>query len=201
MHTGNGQALTPARGTLLRVRRGSKVTALAVAATMAAFAVSAIDVAGAAPSLLTRALAAAAVPLALAMAIRTAAAIWRGPELVHFPVEYATLCRGADAADVRAVARVRGSLGGAGHVHRARLVLPTVAWLIAAAVLGLVTTERTHGQEWRIGLELLAAAVAARALFPARPFWYREHRDGAIVIYPASVTVHVCIRARRMGDA
>ncbi|HEY6003652.1 MAG TPA: hypothetical protein VIV57_12315, partial [Anaeromyxobacter sp.] len=90
---------------------------------------------------------------------------------------------------------------GAGHVHRARLVLPAVAWLIAAAVLGLVATDQTHGPGWRIGLELLALAVAARALFPARPFWYREHRDGAIVVYPASVTAHVCIRARRMGNA
>ncbi|HEY6005172.1 MAG TPA: hypothetical protein VIV57_19995, partial [Anaeromyxobacter sp.] len=63
------------------MRRSSKVAALAMAATLAAFAVSAIDVSGAAPSLLTRALAVTAVPLALAMAIRAAAAIWRGPEL------------------------------------------------------------------------------------------------------------------------
>jgi hypothetical protein len=201
LDTGNGQALTPARGTLLRVRRGSKIAALATGATLAAFAVSAIDVSGAAPSLLTRALAVAAVPLALAMAIRAAAAIWRGPELLPFPVEYATLCRGADAAEVRAVARVRGALGGAGHVHRERLVFPAAAWLVAAGVLGLVAASATQGPEWRLGLELLALGLAARALFPARPFWYREHRDGAVVVYPASVTAYVCLRARRAGNA
>lgn len=196
----NGRGLTPVRGTLLRVRRSSKLTVAALAATGAAVGVLALDLGEPAPGPVTRGLALVAAPLALAVAIRTVAAFWRGPELVHFPVEQAVLCSGVEATSVRAAALVRGPLGGAGYARRARLVLPFVAWLAAAVVLAGVAAGATDGPEWRRGLELLAIAVVARAVFPARPFWYREHREGAVVLYPASVTAHVRV-ARGLSKA
>ncbi len=192
METVNGRTLTPARGTLLRIQRSPKIATAAITAAVAAFAATlAIDPLVARAGAVTRGLALLAALLALVMAVRTCAAYWRGPELMHFPVEYAVLCHGAEAAGVRAVAALRGPLGGAGFVHRGRLVLPLFAWLGVSAVLayGAIGGEML---DWRDGLELLVPFVAARVAFPARPFWYREHRDGAVVLYPASVAGRVC---------
>jgi hypothetical protein len=202
VETGTGRALTPARGTLLRVRRSSKLAAGALVVTAVGIGAVSLQLAGRPVSAsLTRGIALAALPVAIAMAIRTASAIWRGPALMHFPVEYAVLCRASEAADVRAAACLRGPLGGAGHVHRGRLVVPVVGWLLAAVVLGFVAAGAAERPECRQALVWMGVAVAARALFPARPFWYRERRDGSVVLYPASVTAHVSLRARRLSKA
>lgn len=202
METGTDRALTPARGTLLRVQRSSKLAAGAHIVTAMGIGAVALQLAGRPVSAsLTRGIALAALPIAIAMAIRTASAIWRGPALMHFPVEYAVLCRASDAADVRAAASLRGPLGGAGHVHRARLVVPAAAWLLAAVVLGFVAAGAAERPECRQALLWMGVAVAVRALFPPRAFWYREHRDGSVVLYPASVTEHVTLRARRLSKA
>jgi hypothetical protein len=195
VETAGGRALTPARGTLLRVRRSSKFASFAVAATTASFVALALGLTGhPAPIALTRALAIASAPLAAALAVRNAAAYWRGPALLHFPVEYAVLCYGQVAEAVRAAAHLRGALGGAGHLHKTRLLFPVVAWLAAAAALGYVALGATGMPGYRRALGVLALTLAARIILPPRAFWYRERRDGSLVVYPASIRARVSER-------
>lgn len=196
METAGGRALTPARGTLLRVRRSSKFAVLAVAATTSSFAALALGLTGhAVPVAVTRALAIASAPLATALAVRDAAAYWRGPTLMHFPVEYAVLCYGQVAEAVRASAHLRGALGGAGHLHTRRLVFPVVGWLAAAIALGYEALGAAAMPGYRWALAVAALALAARILLPPRAFWYRERRDGSLVVYPASIRARVSARS------
>jgi hypothetical protein len=71
--------------------------------------------------------AAVAVPAATAAALQRLAYLWRGPSIVSFSRMDAVRCGVSDAEEIRAAAQVRGTLGGAGHVYRARLALH-VAW-------------------------------------------------------------------------
>ncbi len=195
MQTAGGRALTPAQGTLLRVRRSSKLTLAAIAVTVACFVALAIDLAG--PGLqgrITKALAVAAAPLAFALAVRSAVAIWRGPPLAPFPIDYAVLRHGAEAEAIRAAAQLRGALGGAGHAHPARLVLALAAWALAGTAALCVAAGAVSGQGCTDLMVLLGVAVAVRIAFPPRPFWYRERQDGSVVLYPPSVAPHVCAR-------
>lgn len=202
METAGGRALTPARGTLLRVRRSSKLSALALAATGLSLILVGADFAGyPIPENVTRDLALVSAPLAAVLAIRTAAAYWRGPTLLHFPVEYALLCHGGEAEAIRGSANIRGALGGAGHLHRGRLVFPVVAWLAAAVVLAHVALGAADRQEFRRALTIWAFALVARAVLPPRPFWYRERRDGSIVVYPASIRARVDARLPKRPDS
>jgi hypothetical protein len=195
VETAGGRALTPARGTLLRVRRSSKLTALTLAVTASSFLALALDFVGhPAPLGVSRMLALASAPLALALAIRNAAAYWRGPALLHFPVEYAVLCYGQVAETVRASAHLRGALGGAGHLHRARLVFPMIAWLAAATVMGYVALGGAGMPGCRTALAFFAAGLVLRIALPPRAFWYRERRDGSLVVYPASIRARVSAR-------
>jgi hypothetical protein len=195
VETAGGRALTPARGTLLRVRRSSKFAVVAVAATTSSFVALALGLTGhPAPVAVARALAIASAPLAAALAVRNAAAYWRGPALIHFPVEYAVLCYGDVADAVRSAAHLRGALGGAGHLHKGRLLFPVVGWLAAAAALGYVALGATAMPGYPRALGVLAVALAGRILFPPRAFWYRERRDGSLVVYPASIRARVSVR-------
>jgi hypothetical protein len=195
LETAGGRALTPARGTLLRVRRSSKLAAVTLAVTASSFAVLALEFSGyPAPLGMRRGLAVVAAPLALSLAIRNAAAYWRGPALVHVPVEYAVLCYGQIAEAVRAKAHLRGALGGAGHLHRSRLVSSVIAWLAAATVLGYMAFDGAGTSGCRRALSFLAIGLVARLAFPPRAFWYRERRDGSLVVYPASIRARVSAR-------
>jgi hypothetical protein len=188
--TAGGRALTPARGTFLRVRRSSKLSATALAAAALGLTLLALDIAGyPAPTAVTKALVLAATPLAAILSVRTVVGFWRGPTLMHFPVEYAALCTGSEAQAVRTAANVRGPLGGAGHVHPIRVIFPFLGWLATAVVLGCAAAGATR--ECREALLVLVLALAARTIFPPRSFWYRERRDGSLVVYPASVRPYV----------
>ncbi len=134
------------------------------------------------PSLTMSAVAAGALVLALAGAVRTIAAVWRGPELIHFQPADAVECDPAEASGIRAAAQLRGALGGAGHVHRARLVFPAAAW-VAAAALG-ASPLVGFGVETVSASAVLLVAGAATFAFPARPFWYRETRGGSLLVHP-----------------
>ncbi len=195
VETAGGRALTPARGTLLRVRRSSKLAALTLVVTASSFVALALDLLGyPAPPAVNRVLAVASVPLALALAIRNAAAYWRGPALLHFPVEYAVLCYGPVAETVRTSAHLRGALGGAGHLHRTRLVFPVIAWLAAATVMGYAALGGAGTPGCRTALAVLALGLVGRFALPPRAFWYRERRDGSLVVYPASIRARVSAR-------
>lgn len=138
------------------------------------------------PRFLT-ALAIASVPLALAASIAKVVAIRRGPPLRSFSAEDAAACGEPEAAAVRAFAQVRGGLGGAGHVHPFRLLLPAVAWLAAGALAVFAAARGVDCEGVRVALEGLAVSAAAAAIFPARPFWYLEHRDGTVLLYPPAL--------------
>lgn len=141
--------------------------------------------------------AALALPLSLCTACRTVAAIWRGPVLLQFARTAAVACDGADAERVRAAAQIRGSLGGAGYVHRVRLVLPATAWFSAAFVAGRALEQPRASAGWASGA--LALALCASVRLPARPFWYREGRDGALLVHPPAACARL-LEKRAAGD-
>ncbi len=137
--------------------------------------------------------ASAAAVVAATVAVRAVAFIWRGPVIVPFPRDEALLCDAREAAVVRSVAQLRGTMGGAGHVHPRRLVLSATAWgAISVQALALVTPQRTPGTFVPIAVALVAAALAA--LFPATAFFYREAAAGCVLAFPSDV-------CRRLLDA
>lgn len=133
--------------------------------------------------------AAIALPLAICIACRTIASVWRGPVLLRFSRTAAMACDGEAAASVRAAAQLRGSLGGAGHVHRVRLALPALAWISAAVVAGRALGQPRAAPGW--ASLVLVVALCASLIFPARPFWYREARDGAVLVHPPDACVRL----------
>lgn len=145
------------------------VAAYRVSATVTAQAVSAAAV--------------AALGLAVVAAGRNAASVWRGPALRPFPHDDAVCCSPSQAAVVRAAAQLRGTLGGAGHVHPRRLALPAFGWLAAAAfALEAVFDPMDPAMLLWAGGAL--ALWSAAAMLPARPFFYREAVGGRLVIHP-----------------
>lgn len=180
------------------MRRSSKLSAAALSVTVACFAALALDPAGpGSRGEVTRGLALAAAPLSFALAIRSGTGIWRGPALIRFPVEHAVLRCGAEAEQIRAAAQVRGALGGAGHVHPARLVLAVAAWGLAGTVAACAAAGAASPVPCKPMVALTILAVVARISLPARPFWYRERQDGSVVLYPPSAAARV--RARRVA--
>ena len=123
-----------------------------------------------------------AAGLALAAAARTASWAWRGPALVRFPTDDVAVCGAREADAVRAAARIRGTLGGAGHVHRGRLALPVISWALAAAA-ALAGPEVGDAAPW---MALLGASASASLLLPPGTFYYREATGGRVVLHPAS---------------
>lgn len=174
----------------------SKLTAVAVAVLGGFGVLLALSAAGSpvAPGAV-HASAAVALTLALAAGARTVASAWRGPVLVQFPREGAIECDPAESAEVRAGAQLRGTLGGAGHVHPGRLALPALAWTAAATIAGFALRETPLALSWPASV--LVLALAAATALPAVPFWYRESRGGVVLLYPRAAFEGLVRRSRR----
>jgi hypothetical protein len=149
------------------------------------------------PRLAALACALVGVPVALVAAVHAAASWRRGPTILAFGLPESVPCCPADAAFVRAAAQLRGTMGGAGYLHPGRRVLPTVAWLAAAAVGLDALSPWFHGVvgPWPV-LVAIGAALAAFA-FPARRFFYRETTGGGVVVSPPSAAFQLMRRAAR----
>jgi hypothetical protein len=104
--------------------------------------------------------------------------------LIAFPADDAVLCSGEESEPVRAYAQVRGSIGGAGHVHPPRLAYPALTW--AALLLTGAKTATGDLLEILGPWPLVLASVWAvwAFLFPARPYWYREVMGGGALVSP-----------------
>ncbi len=144
----------------------SKLTAIAVAALCAFGALFALSGAGSpiGPGLVN-ASAAVALMLALVAGGRTLSSAWRGPVLVQFPCEAAIECNPVEAAEVRAAAQLRGTLGGAGHVHPRRLAFPALAWIAAAAIAGCALQGTALAPGWPASMLVLTRAPVDFASF------------------------------------
>jgi hypothetical protein len=170
----------------MQLRHGSRMTAGAVSAW---FALALAVAAGAAGLPLPRRapalLAAVALAVSIALSVRTLLGAWRGPVITSFPRRDAVLCDPPGADAVRAGAQLRGTMGGAGHVHPARLVFPAAGWAAAAGVAAAVLRAPSPwaAPPWPVALAVAAAAGAALAL-PAQPFFYREVTGGRVLVFP-----------------
>jgi hypothetical protein len=171
----------------MRLRRSSKTTAAAVVAWAA---VALVLVAGAAgltlPARAVTLVWAAVLAASLAASVRTLLGAWRGPVISSFPRRDAVLCDPPGSEAIRMGAQLRGTMGGAGHVHPARLAFPAAAWAAAAAIAATVLRDASLGfaPPWPLGV--LGAAAAAALLLPARPFFYREVTGGRVLVFPAA---------------
>jgi hypothetical protein len=164
--------------------RHSRLTIVAGAAWLAFAAITVAHRASAAvPPLAVTVAAVGAIGLALAATVCTAASVWRGPPLRRFPHDQAVCCGPGEAAVVRSAAQLRGTLGGAGHVHRGRLAFSALAWLGAAGCAAAVLAEAPLGAALLLGAATAALSGLA-GLLPARPFYYREAMGGWVVVYP-----------------
>lgn len=152
--------------------------ACGVGGVVSALALAGVDV----PGGVSAALAIVCAPVSLAVALRELLAIRRGPPLWSFPLRHAVVCRPEEASRVRAAAQIRGGLGGAGHLRPLRLILPAFAWIAAGALVAF--TAGGSREAAALALAGLAASLAATLLLPARPFWYRERSDGAVLVFP-----------------
>ncbi|HET8542438.1 MAG TPA: hypothetical protein VFL83_21370 [Anaeromyxobacter sp.] len=165
------------------MRRISGIGAVAGGAWVALQALSAIRDAGAGiPSSSLAAAGVVAAALAGLAALRTASWAWRGPVIVPLPEDDVVVCCPPEAEAIRAAAQLRGTMGGAGHVHPGRLVLPAAAWASAAAA-ALAGPELLDAAPW---IAVLAASATAALALPARAFFYREATGGRVVLHPAS---------------
>jgi hypothetical protein len=144
-----------------------------------------------------------ALLLSLVAAARNAAYAWRGPRIPAFPKDEALVCRPREAASVRSAAQLRGTLGGAGWVHRARLALSTGAWIVVGLSVSavLVEAERAPVPQWGLAVLVLGAASAC---FPPKAFFYREATNGCLLVHPrdtfARLTRSHDARASEPGD-
>jgi hypothetical protein len=136
--------------------------------------------------------AALAVPTVLVAAARALLAVRRGPRLVEFDWDDAVRCAPEDADVVRSAAQLRGTMGGAGHLHPRRLVVAAAAWAAAAAPGLAAFAGPGELLGWAVLAPLLAAAAAF--MFPARPFYYREAKNGALVTSPPAAAGHLLAR-------
>ncbi len=176
--------------------QGPTVTVVAtVAAWLALEAVAGLHAAGVAvPPDVAIACVVIAGPLALAAGVRNVLAVWRGPPVMAFTGE-AVRCGPADAQTIRASAQLQGTMGGAGHLRRARLVFPILAWgtaIVAGAEVAVPTALHLAGP-WPLLLAALAAFGAW--LFPSRPYWYREMTGGGVIVTPPEAAAFLTARA------
>ena len=145
--------------------------------------------------------AAVAAPVAVALAILTLTATWRGPTILSFAQVDSEALSPDEAAYVRLVAQLRGTMGGAGFLYPARLFLPAVSW-VAVAVQGGALVVSELGASAYAALTLLAVVAATAALvFPARPYYYREATGSTIVLSPPAVARRLRGRAARANAA
>lgn len=138
-----------------------------------------------------------AVPVALIAIGSTIAAIWRGPPIIAFAPGEGVRCGGEESEPVRAYAQLRGTMGGAGHVHPCRLVYPIVAWLGAlAAGADAVAEHALSAGPWPFAVAVAGALGAW--LFPSRPYWYREMSGGGALVSPPEAVA--ALAAREHGE-
>lgn len=185
----------------MQLRTGSKITAGAAASWLALGAVvSARLLVAAVPARLVAALAGASLVASAAAALLTFAAVWRGPVIVSFRRREAVLCDPIDADAVRAGAQLRGTMGGAGHVHPGRLALPSLAWAAAALLAARIAADPSLATvpAWP-AIAALATALAA-ALLPARSFFYREVIGGCVLVHPPGACIRL-LDSRAAGAA
>ena len=125
-----------------------------------------------------------AAPIALAAGVQRLVCLWRGPPIVSFSRTEAVRCSAADAEAIRAAAQLRGTLGGAGHLHRKRLALHALASLAAASLpsIALFSPESEAGGTWSFAV--VAGMGLLAMLLPARPFYYREATNGDVLVSP-----------------
>ncbi len=165
------------------LERGGAWARVAAIAAAGAFVLAASIGEGEASAATSRAIAVALLAFPGALLVRTIAAIWRGPPLAPFPLEAAALCSDWDAEKVRQAAQLRGTMGGAGHVHPARLAIPAAAWAAALGAVASALLGSSLALEAAWALAAVGSAIAA-AIHPARAFWYREVAGGAILVHP-----------------
>jgi hypothetical protein len=170
------------------LRRVGKSTVAAIGAWAAFAALVALRLSGTRvpPGALVL-VAVVALVLAFAECVGTVFAMLRGPTIVTFSRDEAEICGPDEAEAIRAAAKLRGTLGGAGHVHSARLLLPALTWLAATVLAAgaIVDPALESVPGWPAAV--VAVGVAAAALFPATPFYYREAMGGRVVVHPRSV--------------
>ncbi len=130
--------------------------------------------------------------LAIAAAVRTATSAWRGPRVEPLPEDDLAVCSPDEAESVRGAAQLRGTLGGAGHVHRRRLALPALGWTFAAGA-ALAGPDAYDLVPW---VTALGVCVAASLALPAKAFLYREATGGRVVVSPAAAREEL-LTARR----
>lgn len=170
------------------------VTRVTGAAACAAGTLAALQVARASGVVVPRpALVVAAVVsmvLAAAVSARTVAFVWRGPDIISFRRRDAVLCDAAEAAAVRTAAQLRGTMGGAGHVHRFRLAFPAIAWAaVAAQSAAFLVAGEAGPAPWPLAIAFPAALLSL--LLPARSFWYREVTGGCVLAHPCPACLHL----------
>lgn len=171
-------------------------TSLSAAAKAAAWIVLiGIGVAGgeAAPRPWELAAVAIAAPVALFAFVGTVLSIWRGPPVVEFAPEDGVRCGEQESEPVRAYAQLRGTIGGAGHVHPARLAFPAISWA-AAIVAGVYGISPALAEVSPTPVVLAVAAAVGAWVFPSRPYWYREVMGGGALVTPPEAVRELAAR-------
>jgi hypothetical protein len=169
----------------MRLTRTTRLTAGTVGAWVAlGLALAAVAAGLPAPARAIPLLAGAACALSVTEGIRTALAAWRGPVITSFPRVDAVLCDPRCADTIRGGAQLRGTMGGAGYVFRARLAFPAIAWGAAAAIAAALVRAPSLRVVPGATVAVLACAIAASLLAPARPFFYREVTGGRLLVFP-----------------
>jgi hypothetical protein len=134
-------------------------------------------------------------PIAAVAALQVVGSIWRGPAIRRFSRHESVHCGAEYAAVIRQGAQLRGTMGGAGHLHPRRLVFPAVGWA-AAALAGaevLAQPAARAGAAWAAFVAV--GAVTGAFLFPAKPYYYRETTGGGVVVSPPEAAVWLAERA------
>lgn len=136
-------------------------------------------------------------PIAFAAAVRTIASAFRGPQVVAFERGDAVVCSAAEAETIRGAAQLRGTMGGAGHLHPGRFVFPLAAW-VAALLCGAEAVSARAIElagSWPVAIAVFS--VIAALLFPSRPYWYRELTGGGVLVTPPASAALLTARAVR----
>ena len=134
-----------------------------------------------------------AAPFAFFAFVGTIVSIWRGPPIVEFAPEEGVRCGEQASEPVRAYAQLRGTIGGAGHVHPVRLAFPAISWA-AALVVGVRGISPALEAATPSPLTLAVAAAIGAWLFPSRPYWYREVMGGGAVVTPPEALAELTAR-------
>ncbi len=144
--------------------------------------------------------AAVAAPIALAAGVQRLVYLWRGPSIVSFSRIEAVRCSAADAEAIRAAAQLRGTLGGAGHLHRARLALHALALLAAASLAGFALLSPKSDAGGTSSFAVVVGMGLLAMLLPARPFYYREATNGDVLVSPPFARVLLLPARSRVSD-